>query len=259
MTLIDLKAWLEKQDIECPPHLVPKRIIDRRGVETHRCVTPIYSDDEVYSEDVSQFWGAGSKKLFTAEFEAPYVAEAKHNEQDVRKDVFSMTMEMLENSPLDEEDKENAFGSVRRDFPIDETLDAVHMQKIYPSREINSPFPDMVPKSTKYLRNRDESLNKRLFEIAKNFGIHDLLADVELREVFKSWVGSSRGEGAEKLNETISEIKMGLLWEYAGEEGETLEEKIKELIQLEQNMWSELIDGDDGDGTMRVYRGVNVA
>ena len=136
MTLINLNAWLEKQDIECPPHLVPKRIIDRRGIETHRCVTPIYSDDEVYSEDMHESWGAGSKKLFTAEFEAPHGVKAKYNEQDVWKDVFSMTMEMLENSSLDEEDKENAFGSIRRDFPIDETLDAANMQKIYSSQDL---------------------------------------------------------------------------------------------------------------------------
>ena len=44
MTLTLLNTWIELQDIECPPHLRPKRIIDRLGRRTYRCVTP---DDTV--------------------------------------------------------------------------------------------------------------------------------------------------------------------------------------------------------------------
>ena len=44
MTLDLLNEWVELQDIECPPHLRPKRIIDRLGRRTYRCVTP---DDAV--------------------------------------------------------------------------------------------------------------------------------------------------------------------------------------------------------------------
>jgi len=40
MTLVLLNEWVELQDIECPPHLRAKRLVDRLGRRTSRCVTP---------------------------------------------------------------------------------------------------------------------------------------------------------------------------------------------------------------------------
>jgi len=51
MTLTLLNEWVELQDIDCPPHLRPKRIIDRLGRRTSRCITPAEQTEEISIRD----------------------------------------------------------------------------------------------------------------------------------------------------------------------------------------------------------------
>jgi len=70
MTLDLLNTWIELQDIDCPPHLRVKRLIDRLGRRTTRCITPDEQHEifEEHPDDVERHINRKNHK-FTAEMQ----------------------------------------------------------------------------------------------------------------------------------------------------------------------------------------------
>jgi len=234
MTLTLLNEWVELQDIDCPPHLRPKRIIDRRGIETHRCITPPDSDVEIYSEDMEHLgWGKGSVTLFTPEFLTP---NAGYFEK-LQKDIFSKTRALLENS--DFSDREGLL-SVWSKYSDSNSIDA-HLDKAnWVSGNMNSP-------PAKYFQGRDSDLVTELSAIADSRGLKEVVEELKMEGMILDWQRSAKSEGAKRLSESVDSLKNG---EVTTEE----DKKVKQLMDIEQGIWRDII----GDGTMRVYRGVSL-
>ena len=235
MTITLLNEWVELQDIDCPPHLRPKRIVDRRGIETHRCVTPPDSDVEVYSEDMEHLgWGKGSVELFTPEYKTPNAGYW----ENLQKDIFSKTRALLEESDFsDREGLLNVWSQYSDDNSIDAHLDKDN----WVSGNRNSP-------PARYFRGRDSDLTKELMAIADSRGLREIVFDGDMETMIVDWQRSSKSEGAERLSESVASLKNG---EVTTEN----DKKVKQLMDIEQDIWKDII----GDGTMRVYRGVNIA
>ena len=71
MTLTLLNEWVELQDIDCPPHLRAKRLIDRLGRRTSRCVTPEEAEEEQETFELPTIWPHVNRK-FTAEMKGVF-------------------------------------------------------------------------------------------------------------------------------------------------------------------------------------------
>ena len=71
MTLTLLNTWIELQDIDCPPHLRAKRLVDRLGRRTSRCVTPEEAEEAEETFKLPTMW-PHVNRAFTAEMKGVF-------------------------------------------------------------------------------------------------------------------------------------------------------------------------------------------
>jgi len=241
MTLTLLNTWVELQDIDCPPHLRSKRIIDRRGIETHRCITPPDSDVEVYS--VPSIMYQNKEDSFTAEFRNPNL---NYEEDSVNNSVFNKTRDLLETSNLPDIIKER-LSSLWDRYP-----DSYELDRPIENRELIEWHS--------HLQNKEKDLDGMLFEIANSVELRKVLMGSSAIGFVNSWHSSATHSRSRKFNEIVFYLKNGEFSTPAysnSSKNEMIEESkdIQNMMDTEQKIWRDII----GDGTIRVYRGVNIS
>jgi len=241
MTLTLLNTWVELQDIDCPPHLRPKRILDRRGIETHRCITPPDSDVEVYS--VPSIMQQNKEDSFTLEFRNPNL---NYEEDRVNNSVFNKIKDLLEDSTL----------------PHNIMLRLFKLWGRHPdSHELDRPIENReLIEWYSYLQNKEKDLDGMLFEIANSVGLRKVLFNSSAIEFVNSWHSSATHSRSRKFNEIVYYLKNGEFSNPAystSSKNEIIEKSkdIQNMMDTEQKIWRDII----GDGTIRVYRGINIS
>ena len=276
MTLDLLNDWAELQDIECPPHLRPKRIIDRVGRRTYRCVTPDDAVANVTIEGVPE----EDKRRFSL---GRKPVNARHTFEWSGKITSSSAVEFLR--LLDDEKLNSDYSEL-----IETYLN-------YPDWDVMG-IPDNPEATDKMnlLRNKlnyhisqigYDKIMKDVVELESSIDFEDLdgeepnevpgFRDFRVENMIDSWKGNSTmGKPAQVLQEVVSYLfsgsedrfandfnsvhrpELGSPADYWVEEfPEILEERgqaVSKLIENERKLWKSLI----GDKPIRVYRGIKM-
>jgi len=98
MTLDLLNNWIELQDIECPPHLRSKRLVDRLGRRTTRCVSPEESEESDEQQDIFELptiWEKVTRE-FTAEMKGVWGIDKNGNPSNISSEETGVKSKFLE-------------------------------------------------------------------------------------------------------------------------------------------------------------------
>ena len=269
MTLTLLNEWVELQEMECPPHLHPKRIIDRLGRRTYRCVTP---DDTVATvtieglpEDDKERHVLGGKPI-----------NARH---------------IFEWSPIVNRSSAVAFLRLLDDEKLNSDYsELIETYLNYPDWDVMG-IPDN-PEATDKMNYHISQIGydkimKDVVELESSIDFEDLdgeepnevpgFRDFRVENMIDSWKGNSiMGKPAQVLQEVVSYLFSGLEVRFADDYNSIhrpelgspadywvedfpaiLEERgqaVSKLIENERKLWKSLI----GDKSIRVYRGIRI-
>jgi len=273
MTLALLNTWIELQDIDCPPHLRAKRIIDRLGRRTYRCVTP---DDTVANVTIEGVPEEDKKKFSLGR----KPVNARHTFEWSGKVTNSSTVEFLR--LLNDEGLNSDYSEL-----IESYLN-------YPNWDVMG-IPDNPEASDKMnlLRNKlnyhisqigYDKIMKDVIEVENSIEFEDLegeepnevpgYRDFRVENMIDSWKGNSTtGKPAQAFQEIVSYLSSGSEDRFAtdynkihlpelGSPADNLDENmlyqrgqaVSKLIENERKLWKSLI----GDKPIRVYRGIKI-
>jgi len=279
MTLTLLNTWVELQEMGCPPHLRPKRIIDRLGRRSYRCVTPAEQTEEISIRDTGNI---------TLDAEIPYA---------VRSRLPKTARGFYVSDEMKEHWERPKFDLDSEDDVIDRFFDILGGEDTEWGKE--SQYDGSMPMDT-YDSRREEF--KAVSNSIRRLGLEKLIEPVEELEAttggtyeltirgttFKATqvlvakmlynlIGSTYGTHPVNLiQETVSYLFSGkttrfqkdvkqaessgnISGTYSGTKFQSKEIKyhstyVQAHIERERELWKSLV----GDKPFKVYRGVNI-
>jgi len=157
------------------------------------------------------------------------------------KGIFNKIRELLETTTLSESIKEKLSDLWDR-HPDSRILDRPIENK------------ELVEYLT-YGMGKDRELDDMLLEVADSVGLRKVLMSSSALGFMNSWQESTTNSRSQEFNDIVYYLKNGEFKEAVPHWRYIESDDIKEIMDIEKKIWRDII----GDGTIRVYRGVDIS